>query len=98
MRYLIIVVASLIFGFLSTIALKDNYTKEWLNETDLSIIKQTIDEKCPSAENFKDSGVCIPEQPFVAVIRNADGNKVLVWGEENINKLLSSPTPQQEKK
>ncbi|OGD68689.1 hypothetical protein A2996_02985 [Candidatus Campbellbacteria bacterium RIFCSPLOWO2_01_FULL_34_15] len=54
-------------------------------------IRNTIHTGCSDPKQFSNGGICIPEQPFVAVVRNADGNTELVWGKENINKLLQSP-------
>lgn len=93
MSYFITVIISCFLGVLGGM---------WISVIDINagsgFVEDAIKQKCFTAEQFSNGGVCIPEQPFVAVVRNSDGNTDLIWGEESISKLLSSPTPAQEEK
>ena len=54
-------------------------------------INGVVTNQCSESSHFSDGGICIPKGEFVAVVRDGDGDKTLVWGEENINKLRQSP-------
>lgn len=57
-------------------------------------ITQIIKKECSKPEQFSTGGICLPENNFVAVVRQADGSKEVVWGSENITKLWKSPSPE----
>lgn len=86
MKYLITMFCSFIAGIIfTTYLVMTSLNSSWDN------IGEIIRNQCSNSSQFSDGGICIPKGEFVAVVRNADNSKTLIWGGENINKFRGLP-------